>query len=185
MSGRFVCESTPLSGLKRLIRTVSRDDRGAFERLFCQEELAPHFGDKPVSQINLSSTLEVGAVRGLHFQYPPFGETKLVTCTRGEIFDVAVDIRRSSSTFLHWFGIKLSEKGNSSLLIPEGFAHGFQVLQPNSQVLYLHSAPYAADSQGVINALDPKINISWPLEVGVRSTRDMRQPSLEDSFKGL
>jgi dTDP-4-dehydrorhamnose 3,5-epimerase len=172
-------------GLKRLIRTVSRDARGAFERLFCQEELAPHFGGKQVSQINLSSTVEVGAVRGLHFQFHPFAETKLITCTRGEIFDVAVDIRRSSSTFLRWFGIRLSEKENSSLLIPEGFAHGFQVLQPNSQVLYLHSAPYAADSQGVINALDPKINISWPLEIGVRSTRDMGQPPLDDSFKGL
>ncbi len=185
MSGRFVCESTPLSGLKRLIRTVSRDERGAFERLFCQEELAACFGDKQVSQINLSSTVEVGAVRGLHFQYHPFAETKLITCTRGEIFDVAVDIRRSSNTFLCWFGIKLSEKENTSLLIPEGFAHGFQVLQPNSQVLYLHSAPYAADSQGVINALDPKINISWPLEIGVRSKRDTEQPPLDDSFKGL
>jgi dTDP-4-dehydrorhamnose 3,5-epimerase len=185
MSGRFVCESTPLSGLKRLIRTVSRDERGAFERLFCQEELAACFGDKQVSQINLSSTVEVGAVRGLHFQYHPFAETKLITCTRGEIFDVAVDIRRSSSTFLRWFGIKLSAKENSSLLIPEGFAHGFQVLQPDSQVLYLHSAPYAAGNQGLINALDPMIDISWPLEITLRSERDKAQPPLDESFEGV
>jgi dTDP-4-dehydrorhamnose 3,5-epimerase len=185
MSGRFVCEDTPLSGLKRLIRTISRDERGAFERLFCQEELAPHFGGKQVSQINLSSTVELGAVRGLHFQYHPFAETKLITCTRGEIFDVAVDIRRSSSTFLHWFGIRLSEKENSSLLIPEGFAHGFQVLQPNSQVLYLHSAPYAAHSQGVINAVDPKIDISWPMEITLRSERDKWHPPIDDSFQGV
>lgn len=185
MSGRFVCEDTPLSGLKRLIRTVSRDERGAFERLFCQEELAGCFGDRHVSQINLSSTLEAGAVRGLHFQYHPYAETKLITCTRGEIFDVAVDIRRSSSTFLRWFGTKLSASENSSLLIPEGFAHGFQVVQPNSQVLYLHSAPYAADSQGVINALDPKIDINWPLAITLRSERDMRQPLLDDSFEGV
>lgn len=142
-------------------------------------------GTRGVSQVNISSTQEEGAVRGMHFQFPPFAETKLITCMKGEIFDVAVDLRRGSSTFLRWFGIRLSESTPSSLLIPEGFAHGFQVLQPNSQILYMHSAPYAADAQGAINAVDPKLDIHWPLPITLRSERDESLPLLDDSFTGV
>jgi dTDP-4-dehydrorhamnose 3,5-epimerase len=185
MTKRFEFEDTPLQGLKILARTVSSDQRGAFERLFCQEELETLLAGRRVAQINLSSTHQVGTVRGLHFQYPPYAETKIITCLRGDVFDVAVDIRRSSKTFLNWFGVKLSAESNSSILIPEGFAHGFQVLSPNSQLLYLHSTPYAPKDQGVINALDPKLNISWPLPIAQRSERDHSQPLLDQSFSGL
>jgi dTDP-4-dehydrorhamnose 3,5-epimerase len=185
MSNRFALEDTPVSGLTILHRTVHRDPRGSFERIFCEEDLRTLLGARGVSQVNISSTQEVGAVRGMHFQFPPFAETKLITCMKGEIFDVAVDLRRGSSTFLRWFGIRLSERTPSSLLIPEGFAHGFQVVQPNSQVLYMHSAPYAADAQGAINAVDPKLDIHWPLPITLRSERDESLPLLDDSFTGV
>ena len=185
MSNRFVLEDTPVSGLSIIRRTVHRDARGSFERIFCEEDLRTLLGTRGVSQVNISSTQEVGAVRGMHFQSPPFAETKLITCMKGEIFDVAVDLRRGSSTFLRWFGIRLSESTPSSLLIPEGFAHGFQVVQPNSQVLYMHSAPYAADAQGAINAVDPKLDIHWPLPITLRSERDESLPLLDDSFTGV
>jgi dTDP-4-dehydrorhamnose 3,5-epimerase len=162
-----------------------RDARGSFERLWCEEDLTAVMEGRHVSQINLSSTLTVGAVRGMHFQHPPFCEAKLITCIRGEIFDVAIDIRRNSPTFLRWFGIRLSENTPSSLFIPEGFAHGFQVLSPNSQILYMHSSPYAEDAQGAINALDPKVDIRWPLPIALRSERDEAIALMDDSFMGV
>lgn len=185
MTNRFVVEDTPIAGLTVIHRVVHRDQRGSFERLFCEEDLKALLGERGVFQVNLSSTHEVGAVRGMHFQLPPFAETKLITCMKGEIFDVAVDLRRGSPTFLRWFGIRLSESTPSSLLIPEGFAHGFQVVQPNSQILYMHSAHYAADAQGAINALDPRVEIRWPLPITLRSERDEALELLDDSFTGV
>jgi dTDP-4-dehydrorhamnose 3,5-epimerase len=185
ISNRFEFEDTPLAGLRVIHRKVIEDQRGSFERLFCESELSALLGDKRLSQINRSTNKSIGTVRGLHFQTEAFSETKIVTCLQGEIFDVAVDIRRSSPTFLKWFGVKLSALNGLSLLIPEGFAHGFQVLQPDSQVLYCHTAPYSAEHQGAINALDPMININWPIPVSVRSERDQTLPLLERSFDGV
>lgn len=185
MTRRLEFKETPLAGAYILSRKSNSDNRGSFERLFCQDELCQVFGQRHIAQINLSSTSLVGAVRGLHFQYPPFAETKIITCVKGEVFDVALDIRRSSSTFLHWFGVMLSESSNSSFLIPEGFAHGFQVLAPDSQLLYIHSAPYAPHDQGIINACDPAVNISWPIPVTQRSERDESQPFIGRAFEGI
>ena len=185
MTDRFVIEETPLAGLKVLQRNYVGDTRGFFERLFCSSDLEPLMKHRRIAQINQSLTHDVGAVRGMHFQYPPYAEMKIVTCTKGELFDVAVDVRSSSPTFLQWYGIRLSEENHTSLLIPEGFAHGFQVLRPDSQILYFHSAPYHRDAEGALNALDPRVAIRWPLAVGSRSDRDAQHPMLEDSFPGI
>jgi dTDP-4-dehydrorhamnose 3,5-epimerase len=185
MTRRLEFKETPLAGVQVLGRIVSTDPRGCFERLFCQDELEHALGKRRIAQINLSSTKVVGAVRGLHFQYPPCAETKIITCVKGAVFDVALDVRRSSRTFLQWFGVRLSEDSHSSFLIPEGFAHGFQVLSPDSQLLYIHTAPFAPNSQGVINALDPAVNINWPIPVTQRSDQDTLQPFIDGTFEGL
>jgi dTDP-4-dehydrorhamnose 3,5-epimerase len=143
MSGHFEVVSTPLAGLAVILRKPMRDERGFFERLFCQEELQTAGLTKPIVQINRSLTRKKGTVRGMHFQYPPHSEVKIVSCLKGEIFDVAVDIRSGSATCLRWHGELLSAENNRSMLIPEGFAHGFQTLSDDCELLYLHTAAYA------------------------------------------
>lgn len=185
MAELFRFEDTCISGLKVIHRTLRQDHRGSFERVFCEQDLEQVLGERRILQINRSCNKETGITRGLHFQFPPFAEAKIVTCITGEIFDVAVDIRHSSKTFLHWFGITLSERCRRSIFIPEGFAHGFQVLEPNSQVLYLHTAPYSANHQGIIQILDPLVSIKWPIPVASQSERDKAQPVLDQSFDGI
>ncbi len=136
---RFDILPTPLDGLKVIIRKPIEDPRGFFCRFFCAEEFLEAGFQKSISQINHTFTRGKGAVRGLHFQYPPHAEGKIVSCLRGEVYDVAVDIRKGSPTFLHWHGEILSAANQRSLLIPEGFAHGFQTLTENCELLYLHS----------------------------------------------
>src|SRR5258708_5995830 len=119
---------TPLAGLALIERARREDQRGFFSRLFCAEELRSAGFDSPVAQINQTLTLRRGAVRGLHFQYPPHAEIKFVSVLKGEVLDVAVDLRKGSKTFLQWHGEVLSADNRRSLLIPRGFAHGFQTL---------------------------------------------------------
>ena len=183
---RFTIEDTVLGGLRLITRHAIADPRGWFERLYCSEELAAASGQPffPV-QINRSCTQARGAVRGLHFQHPPYAEIKLVSCLQGEAFDVAVDLRTGSPTFLRWFGARLSAANRVSLLIPKGFAHGVQVLAEPCELLYLHSTPYAPDSEGGIHALDPRIGISWPLPVAELSARDAAHSALDAEFSGV
>ena len=136
--------------------------------------------NKSIKQINLSVTKSKGVIRGLHFQSRPFSETKIVTCIRGEVFDVAVDIRKESPTYLRWFGVVLSPDKNNSFFIPDGFAHGFQSLSDNCELVYMHSELYNQDSEGILNAFDPKIAISWPLSVLEMSDRDRNAPMIFD-----
>ncbi|WP_211051339.1 dTDP-4-dehydrorhamnose 3,5-epimerase family protein [Parasphingorhabdus halotolerans] len=149
----------------RIDRHVHADSRGHFSRLFCEEELAACGWDTPVRQINETMTHEQGAVRGMHFQHPPAAEDKLVTCLSGEIFDVAVDMRRGSPTFLNWHGEILSAQNKRSLLIPKGFAHGFQALSSDCQLVYLHSAPFDSESEGacIPSTLHWRSNGHYPL----------------------
>jgi len=121
--------------------------------------------NKIIKQVNYTVTNIAGSVRGLHFQVPPFAEIKLVTCIKGTIFDVAVDIRENSPTFLQYESRILSAESNLSFLIPEGFAHGFQTLEANCEILYLHSEEHKPHYEKKINVKDPKIGISWPLEI--------------------
>ena len=177
--------ATPLDGLTVIERQRIADSRGVFSRLYCAEELTGLGLKTPIVQINHSLTARRGTVRGLHFQYPPHAEDKIVTCLRGEIFDVAVDLRRGSRTLLKWHGERLSGEGARSLLIPQGFAHGFQALTDNCEVLYLHTRPYAPAAEAALHVADPAIGIAWPLPVGELSARDAGHACLAGGFVGL
>lgn len=185
MSNRFDIKSTPLAGLVVIGRKPFEDERGFFERFFCAEELLEAGLCKPIVQINRSLTKKMGTVRGMHFQYPPHAETKIVSCLRGEIFDVAVDIRADSATFLRWHGERLSAENCKSLLIPEGFAHGFQTLTDECELLYFHTAPYTPKAEGALNARDPQLGISWPETIAEMSDRDRSHPFLNGDFAGV
>lgn len=182
---RFSCKDTPLSKLKVIQRQPIEDARGFLSRFFCAQEFNELGFSKPINQINHTLTRQKGAVRGLHFQKSPYAEIKLVSCLQGEIFDVAVDLRKNSPTFLHWHGEILSENNQRSLLIPEGFAHGFQTLTDDCELIYLHSAPYAKEAEGALNVSDPKLGISWPLSITEISDRDRLHPLIELDFEGI
>lgn len=184
MSERFDFIATGLDGLMALRRHRRGDRRGFLERMYCAEELEPVLGARRIVQINRTLTTTAGTVRGLHFQLPPHAETKIVSCVRGSVFDVAVDLRHGSPTFLAWHGRILSDANGESLVIPEGFAHGFQTLEPDCELLYLHTAAYAPGSEGGINALDDRLGIAWPRDVSERSDRDMALPGC-GNFEGI
>jgi len=184
MSARFDLIETPLSGLIALRRLPRVDDRGFLERIYCADELAPVLGTRRIAQINITLTRLPGTVRGLHFQHPPHAETKVVSCLRGSVFDVAVDVRRGSPSFLAWYGRVLSAENRESLVIPEGFAHGFQTLERDCELLYLHTAAYAPQSEAGLDALDPTLDIGWPRAVTERSERDAALPGFA-AFEGV
>lgn len=176
---------TPIAGLALVETAAFRDHRGEFMRFFCENELAPVIGPRHIVQINRSVTSAPGCVRGMHYQYPPHAEMKLVRCTRGRVFDVAVDIRAGSPTFMQWFGCELSAESARMLAIPEGFAHGFQVIEPDSELIYLTTAAYEKSAEGGITPEDPAIGIRWPLRVTMLSDRDRDHPRLDGSFAGV
>jgi dTDP-4-dehydrorhamnose 3,5-epimerase len=182
---RFAITELPLAGLRLIERLPLHDARGFLARLFCADELAAAGWTGPVAQINQTLTARAGSVRGLHYQRPPHAEMKLVSCLRGAVWDVAVDLRAGSPTFLHWHGEELSAGNNRALLIPEGFAHGFQALTRDAELLYCHSAAYAPDAEAALNALDPRLAIAWPAPVGDMSDRDRSHPLLTAAFEGV
>jgi dTDP-4-dehydrorhamnose 3,5-epimerase len=182
---RFAITDLPLEGLRLVERLPHRDARGFLARIFCAEELAAAGWTGPVAQINHSCTASKGSVRGLHYQLPPHAEMKLVTCLRGAVWDVAVDLRAGSPTFLHWHGEALSAENHRALLIPEGFAHGFQTLTGDAELLYCHSAAYAPGAEAALNALDPRLAIAWPAPVGDMSDRDRAHELLTAAFEGV
>lgn len=162
-----------------------QDNRGAFGRLFCEKSLAEQLGSRHIVQINHSRTSAVGAVRGMHFQHAPHAEMKMVRCLKGRVWDVVLDLRANSPTFLQWHAEELSPESAKMLVIPEGCAHGFQVLEPESELLYLHSAFYEPTSEGAVRFDDPLVNITWPLPVTDLSQRDMNHALLSPDFAGL
>lgn len=174
LEGAFVIEPEPFT-----------DDRGMFARIFCQHELQNISHDKNIVQINHSLTCQKGALRGMHFQYPPKSEIKMVKCMRGSVFDVMIDLRRGSSTFLKWHGEMLSAENMKMVYIPEGFAHGFQTLEENCELLYLHTERYDPEFEGGIRYDDLSLSISWPIEVTDISLRDQNHPLLSREFKGI
>ena len=177
-TARFEFHTTSLQGVWRVSRKPIVDDRGFFSRLYCAQEFAAIELAKPLAQINHSFSRLRGTVRGLHFQYPPHGESKVVTCVAGRIFDVAVDLRRGSPSFLHWFGTELSADNRESLVIPPGFAHGFQTLSDDSEIVYLVTAAYCAQAEDGINPFDPAVSIRWPQPVTEISQRDAQREML-------
>jgi len=176
---------TAIEGLSVLERLPVADWRGELERLYCRESLVPAFGQATVAQANRTLTRRKGTVRGLHFQRPPHAEDKLVACLRGEVFDVAVDLRLGSPTFLRWHGEVLTPANRRSLAIPRGFAHGFQALTDDCELLYLHTADFRPASEAGIDALDPTLGIGWPLPAADRSERDRSLPAVADGFEGV
>ncbi|MEB3983907.1 dTDP-4-dehydrorhamnose 3,5-epimerase family protein [Mycobacterium sp. 663a-19] len=176
---------TPLPDLKIVQSAPHRDARGVFVRLFCADELQPLLGHRQIAQINHSRTSHAGAVRGLHFQRPPYAEMKMVRCLRGRVWDVAVDVRPKSSTFLRWHAQELAQDDAQMLVIPEGFAHGFQALEPDSELLYLHTAFYHPPSEGGLRYDDPRLAITWPLPPQDISPRDLSHPLLGLDFAGV
>ncbi len=161
------------------------DDRGVFNRVFCSEELENIMVNKKIIQINHSLTIQKGALRGLHFQNPPMAEIKMVKCLRGSVFDVMVDLRRDSSTFLKWHGEILSAKNNKMMCIPEGCAHGFQTLEEKSELLYFHTEKYDQQLERGLKYDDPLLNILWPMEVTDISIKDQNHLLLSKGFKGI
>jgi dTDP-4-dehydrorhamnose 3,5-epimerase len=182
---RFAFIPTPLAGLMVIQRKPIADERGTLERLFCANEFAAEKIQLSIVQTNRTLTARKGTVRGMHFQYPPHAETKLVSCLAGKVFDVAIDLRRGSPTFLRWHAEELSSENHKSLLIPTGFAHGLQTLADASELLYFHSTAYMADAEGGIHPSDPKVGITWPLPVAEMSVRDRSHPALPSDFTGL
>ena len=182
---RFSFRSALIDGLIIAQRTPLSDDRGYLERLFCVSDLESVLGNRSIRQINHTLTREKGVLRGMHFQLPPFGETKLVSCLRGEVFDVAVDLRKDSPTFLKWHAEILNETNHLTMCIPEGFAHGFLTLTSDCEMIYMHTTDYLPDHEAGLNALDPRLAISWPAPIAERSLRDQHFAMLTPDFAGL
>ena len=176
---------TPLQNAFLLEPEPFVDGRGRFSRIFCQQELKQIGHEKPIVQINHSLTRRKGALRGMHFQHPPKAEIKIVKCLRGSIFDVVIDLRHNSPTFLQWYGDTLSAENLKMMYIPEGFAHGFQTLEDNSELLYFHTEFYSPEHEEGVRYNDPMINISWLLEVSDISARDQGHPLLSKDFEGI
>lgn len=176
---------TPMADLVVAESKSFKDERGAFARLFCEQELSTVIGHRKIVQINHSCTQAVGAVRGLHFQHAPHAEMKLVRCLKGKVWDVAVDLRPRSPSYKRWYAQELSPQNAHMMVIPEGFAHGFQVLEAGSELLYLHTALYKPDSEGGVRHDDPVLGITWPLPVTDISARDSSHACIDTTFRGI
>lgn len=178
----FTLLPSPIDGVQLLRRSVHIDIRGTFSRLHCEEEyeLLGLSDFSTPAQINLSLTRERGTVRGMHLLHESVGESKLVTCVAGRIHDVVVDLRSESPTFLESFAVELDSDGGLSIAIPPGVAHGFQALEPQSQVLYLHSVRYQPGLDRGVRADDPSLGITWPMPISLVSPRDRALPLAVD-----
>ena len=153
------------------------DERGMFARIWCADEFADAGLTSTISQCSISSNPHAWTLRGMHYQTPPHEEAKLVRCTRGAVFDVVLDLREGSGTFGKWFGIELNPSEGAALFIPEGCAHGFQTIVGDSDVLYMISRPYAAESATGVRYDDPAFGIEWPRTNGLTiSDRDRAWP---------
>lgn len=181
----MILKETSINNLKIIEHDPIKDQRGFFCRLFCQDTLSHILNGKLIKQINRTFTKNEGIVRGLHFQHPPHAETKIISCVKGKVWDVAVDLRKKSSTFMHFHAEILTEDSHKSYLIPEGFAHGFQTLTSDCEMLYFHTANYNKESEDTINAIDPMIGIKWPLKIKEQSERDKNQNMLTNDFNGI
>ena len=170
---------TKVEGAFRIEPEPIADERGFFARVFCREEFADHGLNPELAQGNVSFNHAKGTLRGLHYQAPPHQEAKLVRCTRGAIWDVALDLRRDSPTYLAWAGHELSDANRSMLYVPEGCAHGFLTLTDGAEVTYQMSAPYAPAAGRGVRWNDPAFGIDWPGEVVVINRRDATYPDLE------
>ncbi len=176
---------TPLQGSFVVEPIGVTDDRGWFGRIFCKKEFSEIGHDKEWVQLNHSSTNKKGTVRGMHFQIHPYREIKMVKCVSGAVYDVIIDLRKDSPTYLKWFGQELTSENRKMLYIPEGFAHGFQTLTDQCNLIYFHSEYYVPNAEGGIRYDDPSIKIKWPQNIILVSERDSSHPYLDENFKGI
>lgn len=168
---------TTLPGAWVIEPEAFRDERGSFARIFCAREFGEHGLESEFVQHSLSGNTHAGTLRGMHFQSAPHAEAKVVSCLKGAIYDVIVDLRPESPTFCRWEGFELTAENQQRLYVPKGFAHGFQTLLDDCQVLYLISAFYTPDAAGGVMYDDPAFGISWPLPVTTISGKDLRWPA--------
>lgn len=175
MSANFELTSTNLPGVVIINTNLFNDNRGYFYRAF-DSNVFKNALDFQISQINVCSTRDAGTIRGLHFQTEPYQEQKIVRCISGAILDVAVDIRPKSPTYLQHIQLELSDENNLALLIPKGFAHGYQTLEPNSNVLYFASQIYMPEHEKGLRFNDPELNIKWNSMVRNVSEKDLNWP---------
>ena len=185
MNRRFQVRHSTIHNVAVVERAVVSDARGFFARLFCEEELLAAGWKKPVAQVNYSHTAKRGTIRGLHFQRPPAAEMKLVSCIRGKVWDVAVDVRVGSPTFLQWHAEELSEANGLAMLIPEGVAHGFQTLTDHAELIYCHSARYAPQYEDGLWPFDPRLAVAWPIDHTDMSDRDAAFSPIGPTFQGV
>ncbi|MDR1896780.1 MAG: dTDP-4-dehydrorhamnose 3,5-epimerase [Prevotellaceae bacterium] len=177
----MIIEDTRINGVEVIHSRPFRDDRGFLNRIFCQEELAIIRSNIIIAQANHSMTALKGTVRGMHFQHPPHAEMKIVRCVKGSIFDVAVDLRKHSPTFLQWHGEILSSDNMKALVVPEGCAHGFQSLEDGIEMIYLHTKAYCKEAEETLRYDDPKVAIQWPLPVLHISVKDVSSPLITNN----
>ena len=177
--------STTLEGLYVIKHNILSDDRGLFARTFCKSEFDKIGFKKEFVQFNHSFNLAKGTLRGMHFQKKPFCESKLIRCVHGSVYDVAVDVRKNSPTFLKHFAVELSSSNFLSILIPEGFAHGFQTLEDNTSLIYHHTQFYNPEADAGIKYNDSKLMINWPLQIINLSKKDLSYENINQNFKGI
>jgi dTDP-4-dehydrorhamnose 3,5-epimerase len=167
---------TKLAGAYILDLERREDERGYFARAFCQHEFADHGLKTVIAQANVAFNRDRGTVRGMHFQFPPAAETKLVRCTRGAIVDIIVDLRPESPTYLEHVAVELSEENGRALYVPERFAHGYQVLRDNTETSYQVGEFYSPPNERALRYDDPRLELSWPLPVTQISDKDKVAP---------
>lgn len=167
---------TKIKGLYIIEPELKIDERGYFARFFCKKELTKENLVFDIMQINRSFTKKKGTIRGMHFQRDPKSEGKIIQCLKGAIYDVAIDIRKNSSTYGQWVAEELTENNKKMFFIPKGFAHGFQSLKDNSEILYFVSEFYSPEYEGGIRWNDPFFNINWPVKNPILSEKDKNWP---------
>lgn len=175
---------TDFNGLFVIEPNTHKDKRGFFSRIYCIDELK-EITNMNIKQINHSFTNKKGTIRGMHFQYEPDSEVKIIKCISGGILDVVIDIRENSPTFLKNYTIELTKENQKMLYIPKGFAHGFQTLEDNTELIYFHSNIYTPDNEGALNIKDSLLDLKWPLDIVNISKRDKEHKFLESNFKGI
>lgn len=183
--GKVKIIGSPLDGLFEIQTLATGDSRGRFSRLFCEQDFKPIRADLHFTQINVSDTTQAGTIRGMHFQTPPPAEAKLIRCLRGSVFDVAVDVRQGSPTFLQWHAVELNADDDRAVFIPEGFAHGFQSLSDDVLLLYMHTAAWSRQHERGLRFDDRRLDIRWPLPVAVVSEKDANYELIESGFTGI
>ena len=181
----MIFESTPLQGAYLIKLQPIEDERGFFVRTFCKKEFEAIGHEKEFVQMNQSYNKIKGTLRGMHFQLPPHQEMKLVRCIAGKVYDVIIDLRKESPTYLQYFGAELSAENFHAMYVPEGFAHGFQTLSDHTSLVYHHTAYYTPGSEGGLRYDDRAIGIKWPMIPTCMSEKDQRYPNITEAFNGI